>query len=415
MDVEVHQKATELAIGNLPEWQRKIIKPVTEEMIDLYSIYPDIYKWKKGGDTHDNAVKYADYSLKETEKYSIHHFIPYSHEDIKIILDFYLGNMAESLSKNNLDDFAKFAGAFSHSIIDVCSPAHIGEEEAFVENFLIPPPEDSDYTYLSNHWIIEAPVKLAFHSVDSYSPQVKGNTLSEVLFFLREDLMRSIRFVKSQYIPVMQAFFRQDIKEAFSRELQCVTRGVEMLSNAFFNVINLSSESHNKKMLPKTLHLTELLPQETSQACTLYWGKLIKNHSLSASSELGWKKETFKLLLENNGAKKEKEFTCGFGMGVPTKGIFVIDKLFEKFTALVGFHSVLGEKGIGYFKVLGDDVVLFESKIIKGSDPALTIEIPLHGVCKLELVAFTDQPRLGFDIRKTEDHLVLADPVLTLI
>ena len=67
----------------------------------------------------------------------------------------------------------------------------------------------------------------------------------------------------------------------------------------------------------------------------------------------------------------------------------VPEGVFERFEAVVGIHSRLGEEGSVIFQVKGDDKVLFDSGPLTRDDPARNISVSLQGVKEIQLITFS--------------------------
>ena len=415
MDNLIHQQATKLAIESLPQLEQKFLKKFKKDMIYLYSLYPDIYKWKITKAVHDNAVKYGHIPTKETSKYSI---LPggknpdfYSHKGLKEVLCVYIKKMLDCLKEGKMTMFAKYAGSYSHYLIDVISPAHINGAAKYMPD-LLPPPEDPEYVYISDHWIIEMiPFKL--ETFRKYRPKFLAATIDGIIFFLREEWLRCINFAISQHIPLMQALYRKDTGEVDKIKQNSVKNGIKVLADTLHTLLCLANGYPGKIEIRKT-YLTDILPVRNPRYDPMYRGLLIRNSSICGVNKLGWKKTPLKLIVNKKGKNNIHEFKKGMGMGIPTEAVYFIDGVFKKFEAMIGFHPELGKKGIGRFKIFGDGRKIFDSGIMRGEESAKEINIDITGVKKFEIRAKEVEVRYGMSGWHTEDHLVLVEPILVL-
>ena len=60
-------------------------------------------------------------------------------------------------------------------------------------------------------------------------------------------------------------------------------------------------------------------------------------------------------------------------------------KRYSQFRATVGVDDEVGPKGSVVFKVVGDGKTLYKSKVLKGAQKGLPIEVNVSGVSKLAL------------------------------
>jgi len=413
MDNYIHRQATKLAIESLPQREQKFLKKIKKDMIYLYSLYPDIYKWKIEKAVHDNAVRYSHLPIKETSKYSI---LPggkepdfYSHKGLKEVLHFYIKRMYDCLKKGNMTMFAKYAGSYSHYLADVISPAHIKNTAKYMPQ-LLPPPEDPEYVYISDHWIIEMiPFKL--ETFRKYRPKFFATTIDGVIFFLKEEWLRCINFAVSQHIPLMQALYRKDTGEVDRIKRNSVKSGIKVLADTLHTLLCLTNKYPGKIEIRKT-YLTDILPVRNPRYDPMYRGLLIRNNSISGVNKLGWKKAPLKLIVNKRGKNSLQKFKKGIGMGIPTEAVYFIDGVFKKFEAMIGFHPELSKKGIGRFRIFGDGRKIFDSAIMREGEVAKEIDVDITGVKKFEIRAEEVEVRYGMSGWHTEDHLVLAEPVL---
>lgn len=416
MDNLIHQQATRFALESLPEWEKKILKGIKMEMVELHSLYPDIYKWKKAKNTHDNAVRYGRFALKETGRYSL---LPngkdpdfYTHRGLHDALDYYLRNMIAALKNKHMQEFSKYAGSYSHYLLDAISPAHIPVTDNDMLR-LLPPPQHSNRVYLSFHWIIEM-IPFEILAFPKYKPRLKGNNVEASIFFLREAWLACINKTVAQHIPIIQALYRGNVNEVEKRKRRMVAEGIKVLADTLHTAFSLAHERGTEKPVEQEVSLTKCTPCGNPGFDPFYRGQAVKNRSIYGVDERGWKKGPLKLKVNNGRKVCQRRFEHGLGMGIPTRIIYHTDKIFKKFRAMIGFHAELGKKGIGRFRILGNGRGIYDSGIMRGGESARVIDIDVGEIEKLELRAEEVKVRYGANGWSTEDHLVLAEPVLVL-
>jgi hypothetical protein len=84
----------------------------------------------------------------------------------------------------------------------------------------------------------------------------------------------------------------------------------------------------------------------------------------------------------------DKTFTKGFGTHAPSEIVYYLNSRYSKFNASIGLQkmTVNAEKSSVVFKVYGDNVLLYQSKLVKNDTPAESIEVNIKGVNELKLV-----------------------------
>lgn len=80
-----------------------------------------------------------------------------------------------------------------------------------------------------------------------------------------------------------------------------------------------------------------------------------------------------------------KRFPWGLGVHADSELTFTLNGRFKTFLCDAGVASRMGKRGSVIFEVRGDGKELFKSNIVKGGDVALSIEVSVEGVKKLDL------------------------------
>jgi hypothetical protein len=82
-----------------------------------------------------------------------------------------------------------------------------------------------------------------------------------------------------------------------------------------------------------------------------------------------------------------KVYRKGLGVHSRARLAYRLDGQFERFRALAGIDDETKGLGEAAFRVLADGKPVFAREKVKGTQPAVAIEVPLRGVVKLELIA----------------------------
>jgi alpha-galactosidase len=87
------------------------------------------------------------------------------------------------------------------------------------------------------------------------------------------------------------------------------------------------------------------------------------------------------------------------GLGTHADGQFNIqlDGRAVRFSAMVGVDSEVEKRGSVVFVVVGDDRLLFESKTLKGGDPAEKVDVDLKGIKHLRLLVSGGDDGIAYD------------------
>ncbi len=98
-----------------------------------------------------------------------------------------------------------------------------------------------------------------------------------------------------------------------------------------------------------------------------------------------------------------REYRRGLGTHSRCELTYALDGAFQTFAATLGIDDSVGGQGSVIFRIFGDDRLLFESRIVRGGEPPVEVQVPVRGVLLLRLeVDFADQGDAG-------DHADWAD------
>ncbi len=83
----------------------------------------------------------------------------------------------------------------------------------------------------------------------------------------------------------------------------------------------------------------------------------------------------------------EQTYTLGLGDHAPSETIFMLDGQYLTFEAACGVHLQASDTGTVLFKVFVDDREVFNSGVLRQTDPAKPMRVSLEGASELRLVA----------------------------
>jgi alpha-galactosidase len=102
----------------------------------------------------------------------------------------------------------------------------------------------------------------------------------------------------------------------------------------------------------------------------------------------------------------DETFESGVGSHAPGAVRIELDGKAERFTARVGVDAEVGGRGSVAFKVLADRRTVFESGILRGGEPAKSVDVGLSGVTNLILIVSAGDDGMDYD------HADWADAVI---
>jgi len=416
MDVKSHIMITRAALNGLPTWALDILAGEQDNIADIYSIYPDIWRWKKAGDTHDNAVKYDHYSLDDTAPYSeppagVCPTISGDSENAAKFSRHYIENSLRELKDNNIAEAAKYLGSYAHYLEDCGCAAHISPEVLDSLVAIEPPPMDDNREFVSLHYLFENEETPYESDLEGYKPRLLGRTVSEMLLHLQERY-RDLEGAKlSAVLPYLRGLYRRDGGEAARARLVAGTVTGEVLVDFLYTLLCIHSgkfeDAECKKL--NVVDLVHLAPIETvSHFCDAYFGRVIHNSSIGEFTDYGWPKIPLKLNVDG----RPVEYAKGFGVGVALRLSFPLNGVFTRFKCLAGLHSELGGEGVMAFDVEVDGVRVYDSGAITAGDGAKEIDVSIKNSNILTLSTRQLEVRPGSSGRRTPDHGVWAEPTL---
>jgi len=218
LDVTSHILITRAAIDVLGAWQRRLLGAERENIVKLYSLYPDIWRWKENGDTHDNAVRYGHVSAEETRRYSVlpdgsPASVSAEPEPSAATTFHYIERSLDELAKRNIAGAAKYLGSFAHYLQDHGCAAHVPPDVLGNLLRLEPPPRD-DVEFVSLRYLFENEDTPYEAHLEECRPQLLGRTPAEAVFRARQKFIEIERAKLRSVLPYLRALYRKDAAAA---------------------------------------------------------------------------------------------------------------------------------------------------------------------------------------------------------
>jgi len=104
-----------------------------------------------------------------------------------------------------------------------------------------------------------------------------------------------------------------------------------------------------------------------------------------------------------------QQFERGVGTHADSVLHVELDGKTERFTATIGVDDGAGDKGTIRFKVYGDGRVLFDSGVMRGTDPAKAVDVALTGVKQLVLLVESAGDDVHFDHADWADAMFVVN------
>jgi len=416
MDLVSHSLMTRAALEVLPRPHRDLLAGQTDELVNLYCIYPDIWRWKKCGDIHDNAVKYGHVPIEETEPYSV---MPdgtpagmaRDQEVSARSTRHYLESILGAIGDGDIPRAAKFLGSYAHYLQDHGCAAHIQADVLAGLVHLEPPPGDGR-EYVSLHFLFENENTPYECNLAGYEPRLLGRTPAEAVFHLLERYQDIERAKMRSVLPYLRSLYARDEEAGKRARLMPATVTGEALADFFYTVLSISAGGLDEvecERLEEVALETVTPAKVESWHCNTYFEAPIVNASLGECTAFGWPRVPMALSVDG----ETRQIARGIGVGADNRIIFDIRGVFSRFRCLVGMHVELGLEGRMRFTVEIDGKEAFDSGVLSGRDGAAPVNLSVEGAKTLALVAHAVETRPGESGWRTPDHGVWAEPTLT--
>lgn len=387
-----HHFISQAAVEALPQWQQDLLKEQTKFFVGRYCMYPDVA-------SAEDAKPY----IMPDAKLRLH--IPETRAENQEVLDFYLPRVEQALKEGKLEEGMKWFGSLTHYLEDSSCPAHVryGMKAfpagvvpmaymEYVKQFMEVPPEKD---FIAMHPAIDVCgftlVQLQ-KAMEGYKPRLMGLSVPEVLFHLGQRHEDMITRTARQLIPMMQAYYKDDMEAFAQHGLTAATEGAQLVADLLFTMLCLSQnkiEQADRAAVPTSVSLADLT-QISGTGFTWdrmnYQGRALRNASGTfrwASDPADLKPQPLELKMEDG---TQRVFEKGYGVGMMTEYTFLLQPgVFKTFTAYVGNHARIGMKGTTAYQVLLDGKMVAETGMIKGDQPCKQIKVELGQAGKLTI------------------------------
>jgi len=403
-----HLAITRAALEVLPAWQQKVLGEEMARLADDYCLIPDHVF------TDPENAKFAMMEDKLKEKYLLNLHLPAQQvEDLQTIR-YFMGKAVASLQAQNVKDGARYMGTICHQIEDYGSPSHTmpGDNMFTLLSQFLPPSEAMRDQLL--HGPVESGSLIV--GIQDYKPALLGSTVDEAAWRLMHRIHEGIINARSTTIPIIQALYAEDSKTVEVHQMKAATFDATVVADALYTMLYLGSRSSaelEKSVEGAALKQTSIGTFFPLEAASLYfpqtqffssphWGHARSGVVLAE----GKRAMPLKLQVEEDGVRKEREFSNGISAGMGRNLTFLLPTgVYSQFRVVAGLHPELGALGKVEFTVSGDGKVL-GSAVVSGTESAHIIECELRGIAQLQLSLSSK----GGESKS--NYAIWADPIL---
>jgi hypothetical protein len=384
-----HKILTRAALESLPAWMQSLIAPVKAKFEDEYCMYGDTYfaNIQQIGpyiELPDGRLPMDPWEIRHFGKdapgkdyYTCEYY-----DLMRYSFEYFAKKCIDSIKKNNITEFAKFAGSISHIIEDCGTPSHavgteMGTDMKMIK--LLYPTSDKKKMADQFHVILES--KFECFSLE-YTPQLLGCTPVEISFNMLERFTDMLENSISFIIPLLDAFYSDNDKLLAQRLTACGKFASEIVADFIYSVISIAKEQLDatESELLNSISLSEFTPiKRTAWALPPYIYSEIRKAPWNLNKQ--YAPVPLALLID----EKEKIFEKGFGIGPPfTMSYLLPVGIYTQFSSTVGINSRLGTASGVTFKVLGNGIELVRKTCNTINDTQI-INCNIENVHKLTL------------------------------
>jgi len=384
-----HRKIREWAVARLPEWQRDWVG--AENLQRLCVDYKSLQDMNAGGkNPHlDPYCKVPDVRLSL-------HDVNGAEVSSKANL-WYLKQIADCLSRGDIDEGMKFLGVLCHWNEDPgCPSAHSSPiNEAQLKILIPPPPDKARYNYLFGAGGI-ADVGQYEIPEAKYQPRLLGRTREEAALRIYQHQRLLERNAAARIVPLVQDMMHGDGSKAAAQRAAAAADNARHVCDVIHTALCLAKERFSGgRAMPAEQALSEWLPNPIGKRAPhpYYVTGFLVNQAMDAKRKL-----------HPLGARQ------GFGTGAPFRiGYTLTPNVFRRFRVRAGFHSTAGKGGAVVFEVHANGKRIHRSRNLRVGDQPVTmdVELPETSSLKLELVTVAENPADSLD-----NLVVWGDPVL---
>jgi len=400
-----HHAITKGALETLPAWQKELLGAECDALAAKYCMIPDnVYSDK------ENA-KFAAMESSPGEVYLQKLHLPQADQTVNLdSLRYFMQKAVDSIKGGSIGDAARFMGTICHVIEDFGSPSHTvpGDNQFTLLQQFMPP------TPVMEGKLLHGPIENGEFAVSiaGYQPQLLGTTVEEASWRLLHRVHEVIINTRGTTVPIMQALYADDAATVEKHQIKAAIKDAQVVADAMHTILCLGAGKFEAIATAKCERagLSTLWPVEAAHVyypqshffSSPFWGHAFSNVVM----EGGVKAVPIRLRVAEGSGLVEKEFVEGISTGMGKALTFHLPKgVYQRFTALAGLQSGIGDKGRVEFTVLGEGKPL-ASVIVSGTEAAQPIDCDVSAVSLLQLNVVSR----GLDPKS--NYAVWAEPVL---
>ncbi|MFH0964757.1 MAG: hypothetical protein V2A58_12205 [Planctomycetota bacterium] len=422
-----HSFMTRLAFEALPPAARACWKDQEPQIIDRYSLYPDLY-WDPsaheevrphvllidGRPFHyapSNELEYNNWEMVPRDgRYAIARIREGPNRNWQFVREgflHYLDRSARLLSGGNLSDAAKALGVLVHFLEE----AHVlhaleGPDglDFFALDRLVAPPEGEPHR---SPTAVLTEMASSEGDIRPYSTRLLGTSVGEVAFRLYSEHHRLMQQNRFLHLPLLSAILADERGEAL-RHLRRMNENIaRLVCDAVFTVTSMATGAYDDADLAGLQHLSLEDLHPVSRPCIAggpyRFTPFVKGACLSADRRCV---PLAVRLLDGS----VRSFARGWGSGTHIEAVLAYDlppQVYEALEVTVGLHEPLGRDGRVRLRVELDDRPLVDG-VLSRENPAIPCCLPVVAGGYLRLITRS----LLEDWTAPENNLVWGDPRL---
>jgi len=385
------------AFDALPAWEREVWRNLRAE-IGSNSLVPDAY--------FQHKEKYEKYCVMDNGQ-----VIPHgptdddwstcafaraaSLEPHRYTIGYYLGKLVEAIEAGDVADSAMFAAVFGHFLQDSSQPGHLVHNDWLYQ--LVEQPEGR-YLHLHRQLDGADPDEQALKQIH---PQLLGVTIAEASFHLRAQFESMVQQSITALVPLLVAAYAGDAP-AMTRIITGPYRTATCLTASAWHTAHCiaSQRFDNAELEPLSRISLSRVPYTSAFTIDPYGFRPLMD---AAADGLGHTVPLSLNVKNGHGDIKPASFSRGIAMSWGDILYDIPAGIYKKISVKIGLLHCVADNPQAIFKVVlgGGPVtyeegkkqivdyggtIVFDSGVVRGSDPARDIEIPLGEAEKITLI-----------------------------
>lgn len=377
-----HAAITRAALDALPESLRAQFGDDWAQLASLHCLIPDRVHADK------EIARYAMMDSRPGVVYLVNLHLPATQHENFEVLQYFMAKGVEAMRSGDFKDAARYAGTLAHVLEDWSCPAHSipGDNMFTLFKQLLPPPDSW------RHTLLHGPVENGSLDVRivGRKPMRLGQSVDEAAFLILQRAHEGIIAARGKVIPIIQGLYSGDSNKVTVAQTEAATFGAGLVADALHTLFALGAEADGDRP-PAPMDLSSCMPLEATNLAfpqsaffsRPYWGHAERGVILRG----GTNAVPLRLVVEEGGVAKEKEFAAGMGTGTRSALSYFIPRgVYDQFSVLVGLQAGLGASGDVQFSVMGNGAEIGAARIT-GSQPARRLTCGIANVTNLQLVA----------------------------